>query len=461
MTSFDVDIEETYRFSSNTYFDGINRWERGRVWADYSRRLFNDRPVSVSLTAVQACSLLGSLAFAESDTNMKTLYSALANRMVQLLDLPHRLSANRVQREIEIRGSTPFCENSLLAANCSYAVWWTVWMMDTWSSAGARLPKQINASSAYIKPMEEIAFERLEPGTNFDESLESEHDFIALRDSGLWTQMIPLTEIFTHVNELNDRTVQHPNSKTQLYENVQSISNMLDSWLLCLPVQLHNNLENIQYFTEQGHGRTFVALHLGYHHHAQLLYYQFLHATPGHSLNKALANNYAKRCKSHATALSNLLWIANSTPGCECLWMLTGHLLVISSSIHLHTLLFETSESLIANAKLMLERNFEMLIRLRNYWPCLDMSMSRLRAFHNACRASMNTSFDMDQWMLQFLQRYSTPIDDKVQFPQASIAGEVPNLPFSADSADSSAQVLWLSADGEANAQQLLQRFTY
>jgi hypothetical protein len=61
----------------------------------------------------------------------------------------------------------------------------------------------------------------------------------------------------------------------------------------------------------------------------------------------------------------------------------------------------------------MLKKNFEMMLKMRRYLPSLEISMSRLRTFHQQCQNNMDTSFEMDQWMLQFLQRYIKPVTDK------------------------------------------------
>lgn len=66
--------------------------------------MFNDRKESVSLLALQSCLLLHILAFIEGDMESQSLYGALAIRMTQLLDLPSKLSSDRIQRETEIRG---------------------------------------------------------------------------------------------------------------------------------------------------------------------------------------------------------------------------------------------------------------------------------------------------------------------------------------------------------------------
>ena len=55
--------------------------------------------------------MLHILAFVEGDMQAQSLYSALAIRMVQLLDLPRRLSDDYIQRETEIRSKLPGFDN--------------------------------------------------------------------------------------------------------------------------------------------------------------------------------------------------------------------------------------------------------------------------------------------------------------------------------------------------------------
>lgn len=81
--------------------------------------------------------------------------------------------------------------------------------------------------------------------------------------------------------------------------------------------------------------------------------------------------------------------------------------------MHIHTLLFSPQEYQIAKARCRLERNFETLMRLQQYWPNLELSLSRLRSFRNACLTSMDTSFCMDQWMLRFLLEHGNVVGDK------------------------------------------------
>jgi hypothetical protein len=313
-----------------------------------------------------------------------------------------------------------------------YTVWWTTWSMDCWSAAASSIPRQLVPELDYPRPMEEIAFEQLVPGSQYsEESVPVGHQNL-LRDMGMWTQMIPLTQIIGQIDELHEMVVRNSKPKQDIYRTVQIIANGLDSWLLRLPEQLRYTAENLERYSKLGHARTFIALHLGFHHHGKLLYYQFLHHSAGTSANgqSGLDYTYASRRKEHAAGVTNILWDAYSTPGHECLWVVNGHLLAISSSIYLHTLLFGRGEAEIDTAKSMLKQNFEMMMSMRRYWPSLELSMPRLRTFHRECQDSMDTSFAMDQWMLNFLQRYTKPvIDGKIALPRLPDEARSPDLP--------------------------------
>lgn len=69
--------------------------------------------METSLVTLQACQLIGCLSLAEADAATEAICSAIACRVVQLLDLPRRLSSNSLERELEIRGKTAFAEGKL------------------------------------------------------------------------------------------------------------------------------------------------------------------------------------------------------------------------------------------------------------------------------------------------------------------------------------------------------------
>ena len=369
-----------------------------------------------------------------------SLYGALAIRIVQLLDLPRKLSSDCIKRETEIRSriESPFYCLLLIPRT----VWWTTWAMDNWLEAASNVPCQLVAELDFSRPMEEVAFERLIPGSQYSEDFTLLENQELLRNRGMWAQMIPLTHLIVEIDQLHKMTVRNSKPQLEIYNTVQKIASSLDSWTLRLPEQLRYTSENLKQYSKLGHGRTLIALHLGFHHHSQLLYYQFLHYSHETSTTppSALAHTYATRCKEHAAGVTNLLWDANSTPGLECLWVVNGHLLAISSSIHLHTLLFSNKDAEIDGAKNMLRQNFQMMMNMRRYWPSLDLSMSRLRTFHRECQNNMNTSFAMDRWMLNFLQRYTMPVTDKeIALPRFKEGGVSPDIQeWQADICDTS-----------------------
>lgn len=94
------------------------------------------------------------------------------------------------------------------------------------------------------------------------------------------------------------------------------------------------------------------------------------------------------------------------------LYNMVGHVLVIASTVQIHTLLFG-DEASVVQARARLERNFCILTKLRALWPTLDVCMERLQAFHRACRSSADTSFCMDGWMVRFLVEFANPVRDK------------------------------------------------
>lgn len=98
---------------------------------------------------------------------------------------------------------------------------------------------------------------------------------------------------------------------------------------------------------------------------------------------------------------------------------MNGHLLVIASSIHLHTLLLDPCKTQVETARELLEQNFVMLNGLQKYFRYAESSFSRLRAFHRACeRKGTPETFDMDRWMVKFLNRYDLAVGDRDVIPR-------------------------------------------
>lgn len=203
------------------------------------------------------------------------------------------------------------------------------------------------------------------------------------------------------INDAIKKTVDGGTDAIVLEETVTYLSMKLDVWYEGLPRIMRDTPENFAHWASQGLGRFFAAVYLGYHHFGQLLYYQFLHEDCHNEL--ASAHHYANKCKEHAASLCRMVYTANSTTDCSILYTMIGHILVIASSVQIHTLLFSANEDEISAARARLELNFEILSLLRMYWPTLEVCFARLDTFHEVCRKNMDTSFRMDKWMLSFL----------------------------------------------------------
>ncbi|KAL1861109.1 hypothetical protein Plec18167_002811 [Paecilomyces lecythidis] len=288
--------------------------------------------------------------------------------------------------------------------------------MDAWHTSRLQIPRRLNDSN-FRRPLEELAFNAMQPDDTASHLSEADIESLGLRKSGLWSSMLALTEIHNQVVQLNDQMVQISIPYSEIRGRVVELSLKLDLWMGELPSHLVDTLSNRENHAKSGLGREFAILHLLYHHQSQLLYYQFLNkgsTTVGADIDNE-AVRYAIQCKAHATALSEIMWNTNSTPGMECLWSpVNGHLLVVASSIHLHTLLFSNNDAEMTKARRLLEQNFIMLLHFQKYWPFLEFSMSRLRAFHRACQINTTEkNFDMDRWMTQFLNRYGSRVQDR------------------------------------------------
>ncbi|OBT43082.1 hypothetical protein VE00_05487 [Pseudogymnoascus sp. WSF 3629] len=300
------------------------------------------------------------------------------------MDLANRPATCWVEKEVNIR------------------VWWTLYMTDTWSSYGLRLPKQMHRIESLTLPADDKAFLQARSGNEIAPNLGTEPD------SSLLSQMVKLHFILIEVNDFNSYTVTGQLSEAETVTMVTKLSQKLDDWHASLPPSMRDTPENLTRYKAQGLGRMFVAVYLGYYNYGQLLFYQFLNSD--HHSPYVQSQLYAAKCESYATRLCEIVYAANAIPECEVHYMMAGHVLAIASTVQIHTLLFADDEEKIQAAKYRLERNFEILMRLKRFWPTLDISFARFQEFHRVCRESMETSFRMDRWMLTFLLEFGKPL---------------------------------------------------
>ena len=300
------------------------------------------------------------------------------------------------------------------------AVWWTLYETDTWSSTGVRLAKMMPHRNVPL-PMAEHKFLQLSssasPYPREHSELGATTTALHLPNDSLLAYSVTLNQRFSQIDKLNSQAVSGVLQGAELIKEVERISLEMRTWASELPGRMCNTLENLAYWTSQGSGNIFILLHIQYHHFSQLLFYQFLHGSAEPRCSSSKHYRYAQECKQHATSLCNLIHLARGTPATEPLYSLVGHVLTIASTAQLHALLFSSDAAEVRNARILLERNFELLTLLRTYWSCIDASFSRFDAFHSAClRCQDDSQFRMDQWMLKFMLEFATPVTARNDF---------------------------------------------
>ncbi|KAF6844251.1 C6 transcription factor [Colletotrichum musicola] len=383
------------RFSTDPVFADIDPRDRVHRYLQAAEKCLNIR--DVSLTTIQLCVLIGAAWTADGNGEAENIYYGVACRMAQLLDLPSRPATSLLEREVNIR------------------VWWSLCMIDVWSSTAVKLPKLLPARSDIPLPMDDLPFLSLSrsggpPAATAAASLSSQH----------LSQMVRLNRILLDVNDFNQRCVAENPGWDALEQGVEALGARMEAWLAALPDNMRDTPENFAWFAARGLGRTFAAVYLGYYHFGQLLYYQFLYGAaattainPAAPASVARRDSYARKCKDHAARLCEVVYRAQTTPGADVRYTMAAHVLVIASTVQIHTLLYSGDEADILTARRRLERNFELVLQLRCYWPTVDRAIGRLRAFHETARTSVDTSFVLDRWMLRFLVEFAEPMEEK------------------------------------------------
>lgn len=402
-------ISLSSRFSNDPFFTGIDPRIRGRPYARKAQTLLDLR--DVSLTTIQACVLLGAFVITEGEAAAEAVFYSIACRSALVLDLPNFPGQSLLDQEIHRR------------------VWWTLRMIDVWSSNGVRIPRALSASteSDVPYPMNEIIFHQLRRDVD-DGRHSADHQLSTTKpsiptqgssESSLLTQMVKLNAILVDISTVNQMAAaaSYGHGHSPEYQDINHQATVdrlglkLEAWADSLPPELRDTQANLSHHAALGLGPMFVAVHLGYYHYGALLYYQYLHRDSYDE--HAPTYSYADKCKTHSIGLCEILYRAFSTPGCEVYYTMVGHVLVTASTVQLHILLFGSDEAQTRAARGRLEKNFELLMCLQRLWPTLDVSFARFREFHRACQNYKETSFRMDKWLLRFLFEFANPVGEK------------------------------------------------
>lgn len=254
----------------------------------------------------------------------------------------------------------PDVTDDSIAKEIKIRTWWSLYMIDQWSSAGLNLPRQMNNQQNRL-PMPETIFWKLLPGERKEDESQSRR--------GLWAYMVILARIFGHIQTLHQKLADETLDGHDAEVTTEELAQEFDCFLRELPASLHFTLRNLTQHTELGLGQVFVALHLGYHHYSTLLYFPYLDMKLAQMPSR---DAFVARCKYHATSFSDLLRISHETSDCEAVYLIVAHMTVVSSSVLLHTLLFGNQNELL-DARTRLCFNFEILLKLKGYWQGVDL----------------------------------------------------------------------------------------
>ena len=245
-------------------------------------------------------------------------------------------------------------------------IWWSLYMIDRWGSAGHHLPRQLpdHINDSLQLPMDEAYFNNLQPG--------SRPGHIDAPRPGLWGRMVQLARIFTKIHDLHRSRVDGNKSHQQAEDRTCDLAAELDGWALSLPGHLLATPENMHMHHQMGLGSAFVALHMGYYHYMNLLYFPFLDLQLEQTEMKAM---FADRCKKSAAAFSDFLALSEEIEGCEVVYFVVAHMTIVSSAALLHVLMFG-HESELPETRRRLEANFKTLVKLSSYWPAVSLLVS-------------------------------------------------------------------------------------
>ncbi|CAI7570025.1 unnamed protein product [Penicillium bialowiezense] len=169
------------------------------------------------------------------------------------------------------------------------------------------------------------------------------------RASSLLAQMVLLNRILCEINDFNIQAANTTLTTDYLMSNVSALSAKLDDWLAHLPAHMHDTRANLLSFASNGLGQLFVTLYLGYYHYGQMLFYRFLHEDVRGCVPRT--HFYANKCKEHAVLLCEMIYSSDEVAGCDVLYNMVGHVLVIASTVQIHTLLFGVDNESIAQAR--------------------------------------------------------------------------------------------------------------
>ncbi|KAE8151848.1 hypothetical protein BDV25DRAFT_152054 [Aspergillus avenaceus] len=401
------------RYSVNPCFRDVPPCDRGKAYASEAMQLCHQCMDAPSLVMVQALLLIGYYFSGEGDLQRKHIYVGSARLHAEALILqrsPMQLDA--VQQEeyrrtvLSVRIATHWgaTDIAIEPEDASYAV--------------AIYPKVDDVSFRSSYPERQLQHVGISPASQCN----------------MWAQMAQTLDIFTKINGLLRRLSRGVISFAEYAHEVPVLEGRLNQWNESLPAILTFNIDQLMFFVDRRLGRTFLSMHIGYFHFRQMLLFPFLEAGTGQEA--ATVRRMTEKCNKSAAAISDILQYATSLQDCELDYFIYGHIAVVSSCVHLHSLLLSEDPLALSTARQRLILNFKFLMRIKLYWPIVESSVIRLRTFQSSCRTSMSDPFVFDNWMARFLTEHSSLLAERQLFVSntGDIGAELQNMRHTDDS---------------------------
>ena len=379
-------------------------------------RLCQQHIASPSLETVQGFILISYFFAGEGEVQSKHIYVGLARLHAEALPISDISNDSNVVYEEEYRRT-----------------WLSVHIANHWSASDMSIePMGFGSGPQFPPAIDDVSFHMPCP----QPSSEGYIPTTPRRD--MWAQMAKTLNIFTEINRLLRKLSRGAISFDDYCTQAAVLEGRLDQWAANLPSDLRYNLTNIMLFVDQQLGRTFLSMHIGYHHFQQMLLFPFLDARAARNTTESAVRHGAVKCKHSAELVSEILRNSAEIKNCELDYFIYGHIAVVSSCVHLHTLLFGSIPLELYMARQRLLSNFQYLMSLKSYWPVVQYSVSspilpfigetvppprklltvqsqvnRLQTFQNLCRDSVSDPFAMDNWMARFLTEHSSVLSER------------------------------------------------
>ncbi|KAL5344027.1 hypothetical protein BJX70DRAFT_352417 [Aspergillus crustosus] len=372
------------RFSSNPVFDGIAPCDRGEVYIAEAVRLSQPYMIAPTLETVQGFLLIGYYLSGEGSLDGKHIYIGLARLHAERLSVSDDASA--VYRE-------EYRRNWLSIHVASH---WSAWDM-------AMEPMSLHDGPDFLPRIDDETFRN----TNAD-LLNITHIQDASR-CDMWAQMARTLGLYAKINSLLRQLSRNTISFDDYRAQAVNLEASLDTWAQNLPPRLEWTFDNLVLLAGKRVGQIYLAMHIGYFHFRQMLFFPFLHARAA----RIARSEQALKCKDSAAVISSMLQYSKTIKHCELDYFIYGHIAVVSSCVHLHTLLFDDDYRELSMTRQRLVFNFQYLMILKSFWPIVEHYTIHLRTFQNSCRDSISDPFVLDNWMARFLTEHSSLLSER------------------------------------------------